>query len=701
MTGPSGVPERPANQDRPLPSRRDFLAGSLGVGAAFTVLPRGFSARRTAGPPGGARADVQSPFIQPWVARHDLTADQYQAEFRRLDKENYRLLDVCGYQAGEGARFAAIWEQRPGPEQFSLHAIPLAEYAGVFDGHKDDFQLVRLNGYNIAGNVFFAAIWDRRTGEAPKWWSEEYSDAKWWSRHDVPDSELRSVVDEREAKKYRLVDISAYPGQDFRGTRFAMIWELADGRHWGYISPRVREYYQQAFEKVVQQDYRPARVSAFLPGGAGQTAYYTAALEKSVKCAFVARHGIDTRMYQHEVEHAGRSYRPVFVGGFTADYGGGKNATPGFCPVWRRCEAGAVMPDLVDACMKKLEIPGLSVAFAHQGGLVYAQGFGTADKDTGEKVTDASLFRIASVTKTITSTAVMTLAETGQLSLADTVFGPRGLLGTTFGKQPYGTGIESITVQNLLEHTAGPGWSNQIPDPVYEHPEMNQAQLISWVLDQRPLNNAAGTGPGTEFAYSNFGYIVLGRIIERVTRRPYEEYVSRQILAPCGITGMRIAGNTRADRRPGEVAYYDQNKEDPYGSPITRKDAEGGWLGTATDLMRFVTRVDGFGAPPDILSSASIQTMTTPSTAKGANGYAKGWAVHPATQTWWHTGNLAGSSSVLVRTRHGFCWAALANTRRMDTTNRSDAAKNTEAALYKLLWDIHDQVDAWPEKQGL
>ncbi|MFI1768272.1 serine hydrolase [Streptomyces sp. NPDC020800] len=701
MTGPSGVPERPARHDRPLPSRRDFLTRSLGVGAAFAVLPRGFSARQSATLPGGARADVQSPFIQPWVARHDLTAEQYQAQFRRLDTENYRLLDVCGYQVGQEARFAAIWEQRAGPEQFTLHAIPLADYDKVFDEHKDDFQLVRLNGYNIAGNVFFAAIWDRGTGHAPKWWSDQHSDPPWWSRHDVPQSDLDSVVKDRETNGYRLVDISAYPGQDFRGTRFAMIWDLVDGRHWGWIAPRVREYYQQAYENVVQQDYRPARVSGFLPGGSGQTAYYTAALEKSVKCAFVARHGIDARMYQHEVEHAGRTYRPVFVGGFTADYGGGKNATSGFCPIWRRCEADAMVPDLVDACMKKMDIPGLSVAFAHQGGLVYAQGFGTADRDTGEKVTDASLFRIASVSKPITSAALMKLVEERRINLTDNVFGTRALLGTTFGKQPYGPGIEGITVQNLLEHTAGPGWSNRSPDPVYQHAEMNQTELISWVLDERPLNNSAGAGPGTEFQYSNFGYVVLGRIIEHVTGQPYEDYVRQQILAPCGITEMRIAGNTRADRRPGEVTYYDQNREDPYGSLITRKDAEGGWLATATDLMRFVTRVDGFAAPPDILSSASIQTMTTPSTANGANGYAKGWSVHPATQTWWHTGNLAGSSSVLARTRHGFCWAALANTRKMDIADRADTGKNTEAALCKLLWDIHDQVDAWPGKRDL
>ncbi|MFF2519854.1 serine hydrolase [Streptomyces sp. NPDC058086] len=670
--------------------------------AAFSAgLPQGRAfAPPSADLPGGASATLQSPVIQPWTARHNLTAGQYEEEAGRLKKEGYRLLDLCGYQVGAEARYAAIWEKRAGPEQLSNHAVRFDRYSDYFATNSGSFQLVRLNGYNIAGDVFFATIWESPTGSAPKWWSETHSAPKWWARHEVKQSELQAVFDDRDTAGYRLVDISAYPGPGFLGTQFAMVWELAGEQHWGWIPPRVREYYQRDFEKVIAQGYRPARVSAFLPGGSGQTAYYTAALEKSVKCPFYARHGISSGMYQHEVEHQGRSYRPIFVGGFTADYGGGRKATPGFSPIWRRCEADSMVPHLTEAYMKKFDVPGLSLAFAQQGLLLYAGGFGLADKETGERVTTSSLFRIASLTKGITSTAILRLIEQGRIRMTDTVFGTRGILRTTYGTQPYGPGVESITVQNLLEHTAGPGWSNASPDPVTQQPGLDQAQLISWVLDNRPLNNAGGT-PGVEWKYSNFGYVVLGRIIERVTGRSYEAHIRQDVLAPCGITSMFLAGNTRADRRAGEVTYYDQAGEDPYGMQLTRKDAEGGWLATPVDLMRFVTRVDGFPEKPDILNSASITTMTTPSTAKGANGYAKGWATDSATETWWHIGLLPGTSSVVARTKHGICWAAVVNTRKWDTGDKANADKNADAGLYKLMWDIHDQVDAWPGKQDL
>ncbi|NBM17485.1 serine hydrolase [Streptomyces sp. GC420] len=627
--------------------------------------------------------------ILPWVVKHDMTKAQYEVEFDRLsNRGGYALKDICGYQIGDQAHYAAIWEQRAGPEWWSLHAIPYGRYRDeYFNRTAMGFRPVRLNGYNVAGQVFFATIWEKRSGPEV------------WSRHEIPESELRAQFDEREKAGYRLVDISGYSAPDFRGAQFAMIMEKAtDGRHWGWISPRVREEYQKAFEKVLVEGYRPVRVSGFLHSGA-QPPYYTAVLEKNAACHVEARHGITSRMHQHEVEHLNRTNRQIFVGGFTSHYGGGRDATPGFCPVWRRCEDGVIIPHLVDVFMKKFDVPGLSLAIAHQGGLVYAQGFGLADKDTGEKVTPSSLFRIASVSKPITAVAIMRLMGEGRLQLSDAVFGAAGILGTTHGRQPYGAGVESVTIQNLLEHTAGPGWSNERPDPMYEHPELNQEDLISWVLNERPLNNADGVG--AEYKYSNFGYCLLGRVIETITGQRYDAYVRQNILAACGVTGMHLAGNTRADRRAGEVTYYDQNGGDPYGIPVTRMDAHGGWLGNAVDLMRFAVRVDGFGSEPDILNSASIRVMTTPSTAKNANGYAKGWHVNSATGTWIHLGMLEGTTAVLARTRHGMCWAALMNTRKSDSGDRGSLDKNTDVGIDKLMWDIHDQVDVWRDMQDL
>jgi CubicO group peptidase (beta-lactamase class C family) len=688
-----------AHRDPPSTlDRRAFLIGMLGAASALAGIVAGIpsgsraayaATAATGGSPAPNGIVPLATVINPWTARHDLTEAAYRAEFDKLVKSGgHRLVDLCGYQVGNAARYAAIWEKPPGdhPAQWSRHEVAAKDYPAVFEERRSlGYRPVRLNGYNLAGAVLYATIWEKRDGP------------DWWTNHDIPDAELRTEFDRLDREGYRLVDVSGFPGPSFTSARFAAIWEKAEGRHWGWIPPRVTEHYQADFKKAVAQGYHPVRVSGFLYSG-NNPAYFTAVLEKSDDRLFVARHGISAAAYQHEVDHQKMSYRPVSVGAFTGDYGGGTNGSPRFSPVWERRDAGPTIPPLVDAFMRNFGVPGLSLAVAEQGGLVYAQGFGVADRDSGEKVTTSSLFRIASLSKPITAVAVMKLSEEGKLRLSDTVFGAEGILGTTYGTQPYGTGVEAVTVQHLLEHASG-GWSNQAPDPMYASPELAHPALISQVLDTRPLENA----PGDRYAYSNFGYCLLGRVIERVSGQTYEAYVGQHVLGPCGITTMWLAGNGRAERRPGEVTYYDQDRGDPYGIPVSRMDAHGGWLGTPTDLLRFAVRIDGLATPPDLLSAASIGTMTTKSTAardKKDGDYAKGWVVNDG-GTWWHTGLLEGSTSVLVRTAAGYCWTAVINTRKTDPAAPDDRTKSALPALDRLMWDIFERVDAWPARQPL
>jgi CubicO group peptidase (beta-lactamase class C family) len=135
------------------------------------------------------------------------------------------------------------------------------------------------------------------------------------------------------------------------------------------------------------------------------------------------------------------------------------------------------------AFMKKHNVPGLSVAIARKGRLVYADGYGLADKDRDEKVTPNHLFRIASVTKPITSATLFSLIEAGKLRLSDKIFGPGAVLGTAYGEPPYQPQIEELTIEHLLTHTAG-GWQNDGRDPMFSHPGMDPFRRppVSWRL---------------------------------------------------------------------------------------------------------------------------------------------------------------------------------------------------------------------------
>jgi CubicO group peptidase (beta-lactamase class C family) len=338
----------------------------------------------------------------------------------------------------------------------------------------------------------------------------------------------------------------------------------------------------------------------------------------------------------------------------------------------------AAMASLADAFMQQYGVPGLSVTIGHSGNLVYQDAFGHADRERGEALNPTHLFRIASVSKTITSATIFSLIEQGRLRLTDKLFGPDAILGTDYGRAPFQPQVDQITLEHLLTHTAG-GWSNQSADPMFSNPGMNHAQLIEWTLRNRPLDHP----PGTSYAYSNFGYCVLGRVIEKITKDAYARYVGSAVLRRCGVLGMEIAGNTLAERRPGEVKHYGQG-DNPYGMNVARMDSHGGWIARPADLVQFFMHVDGFAAPPNILKPETIRVMTTASAANA--GYAKGWAVNKV-DNWWHNGSLPGTSTIAVRTHSGFCWAAFANTRRPNSALDGD--------LDRLVWKMVGQVKTW------
>jgi len=336
---------------------------------------------------------------------------------------------------------------------------------------------------------------------------------------------------------------------------------------------------------------------------------------------------------------------------------------------------------LAIAFLEKYDAPGLSVAFAKDGRIVYSGAFGLADSDHDTPLTARHRFRVASVSKPITSVTIMRLLEEGKLSLADRVFGTGGILGRTFGAQPYGAHVEEITLEHLLTHTAG-GWGNggPDPDPMFSNRRMNHSELISWTLDTIPIRNK----PGEKFAYSNFGYCVLGRVIEKLTGVSYADAVRAKVLHPCGINSMEIAGDRLEDRKPMEVVYSGQEGEDPYRMKVARMDAHGGWIATASDLVRFLLRVDGYPTVPDILKPETVTVMSTTSAAN--IGYAKGWMVNKQDNRW-HNGSLPGTATVIVRTSGGLCWAGLTNTRRP----RSKIDLDLDRLMWKMLGEMKNE----------
>ncbi|NJM15920.1 MAG: beta-lactamase family protein, partial [Bacteroidales bacterium] len=310
------------------------------------------------------------------------------------------------------------------------------------------------------------------------------------------------------------------------------------------------------------------------------------------------------------------------------------------------------------------DIKGLSVAISDGGRLIYARGFGYADAEKQEEVEPRHMFRIASVSKLITASAILKLVEEGRVNLQNRVFGPGSILARYDTSKITDPRALTITIDNLLKHTSG--LYNKKGDVMFmtlsvaralrKQAPANMDMLVEFALSQ-PLDNA----PGAEYDYSNLGYSILGEVIEQASGMPYEEFVHFYLLEPLGITSMKVGKSYLKDRDRDEVKYYEFNRDikvQAYdgsghlvsqvygGNPIELLAASGGWLASPAELMKFILAIDGDPATPDILAQQSIAYMTTP---YGKDNKLVGWKACDGHGTMWRTGTLTGASALVMK----------------------------------------------------
>ncbi|XP_071107810.1 uncharacterized protein [Haliotis cracherodii] len=261
--------------------------------------------------------------------------------------------------------------------------------------------------------------------------------------------------------------------------------------------------------------------------------------------------------------------------------------------------------DVISEFMKDQGIPGLALTVSYHGNVIYTQGYGMAG--VNRPVTSSSRFRIASMSKPLTAIGVMRLVEQGQLTLEDKVFGPKGIL-TEFKPSAKGDKrVLQITVRHLLRHSAG--WDrDQAGDPVFFNLDAIDAKhgVVSPISDQFNvklvkfmMTRKLQFAPGKRHAYSNFGFLVLGLVLEKITQMKYETFM-REIFLKMGLPRLRVGFTKRILCDTEEVEYF--NNREPtvlkslfaneghvlpqYGSfSMENTGAYGGWVASVADVL--------------------------------------------------------------------------------------------------------------------
>lgn len=302
-------------------------------------------------------------------------------------------------------------------------------------------------------------------------------------------------------------------------------------------------------------------------------------------------------------------------------------------------ELESVRDRLADAIVAQ-GLPSMAVAVAREGGIIWAEGFGWADRARRMRSTAHTPYSLASITKPITSTALMLLVEQGKVDLDAPV---EDYLGGCRLNARAGSAQEA-TVRRIAEHTAGLPLHYQFfyEDEPFSRPHMAETMRRYGTLV---------SPPGERVNYSNLGYGILDHLIARASGMSYAEFLRREIFVPFGMTRSSVdpdpaLTDVTATRYGGDgVPYPFYDFDHPGGSAV---------FASAHDLLRFAMASMGTPLPDQraVLKDDSIEEMQRPSaSSKPSFQYGMGWGSiedEAGYLTRGHTGAMGGVSTVVT-----------------------------------------------------
>jgi CubicO group peptidase (beta-lactamase class C family) len=286
--------------------------------------------------------------------------------------------------------------------------------------------------------------------------------------------------------------------------------------------------------------------------------------------------------------------------------------------------------------MEKQHIPGLALLVSRKGVPLREEGFGLASLELNVPVTPETIFQSGSIGKQFTATAVMLLVEEGKIGLSDPLL-------KYFADGP--SWWSEVTIRELLSHTAG---FTDYPKEFDLRKDYNEEELLKMVESIPPAYP-----PGTNWKYSNLGYVTLGILIHRVSGQYFGDFLQERIFRPLGMSTTRIV--SEADIIPNRAAGYrlenEQIKNQEWVAPSSNSTADGSLYFTILDLAKW----DAALYTEKVLKESGKQEMWTVTTLNDGKpnraGYGFAWFVesrngHRIVE---HDGRWQGFSAVISR----------------------------------------------------
>jgi CubicO group peptidase (beta-lactamase class C family)/tetratricopeptide (TPR) repeat protein len=499
-------------------------------------------------------------------------------------------------------RFAALafhdpegqpWEYRIDPDRNS--------WSRTFEALRTICQPVCLTCYPRVGATVFVSLW-RRTSGSRAWYVRSAENREAIERH----------MQEEADGGWGLKELLGLPEG---GTiQFAAIGGLKS-TDWWYLAPWDHDAAGTLVRDATWQMSRglcPLSLTSYPDGGRSRFAMVltrnNAATQPILLMDLSAR---SFACFDAHFRPAG--FRPRYLTPYRTP-----EAWRGYMAGWDRSElpeAGEAVPALTAIetvladWLRERGMQGGTLAVAKEGRVLLARSFGWADRYATRPIAPGDPMRLASLSKIFTAAAINKLIAAGKLRSDDSVIDVLDL------KPPKGRTMDArwkrITIEHLITHRGG--WEMDVAaEP------MNRTHEIAAALGRPAPATAADIvqymageplqfEPGSKEVYSNFGYCVLGRVIEKVSGQSYFDYVRTAVLTPLGIRDIALGRSLPKDRNPREPEYiHPFRSRDIFSSDSTAtvsvpdgglcleaEDSLGGLIGTAADVARFFSHHGG------------------------------------------------------------------------------------------------------------
>jgi CubicO group peptidase (beta-lactamase class C family) len=646
-----------------------------------------------------AAAAAVAPATAQIVAYHDQDGAQHQLHYNQLSNQGYRMIALSIYGTAQVPLYAAVWVQRAGPAYAACHGVDGAGYQSFVDtwwplGYRP--RIVSASG--TFANARFAAVF-------------ELTNAPGSANHGLTEQQYQ---DARSAAALLGQDVTAV---DIYGAandpRYVVAFGPVNAGQAEVVSGNV-DSYQEHFDALGAGHARPALV------GFNDSNRFVSLWQSNDVGDWVAHHDMTSADYQNLANQYWPARYPISVQG--SGSGAGARFAAVFAPtdlpltpVWTT--TGQAVPALgafdtwAQNWMAANETRAASLAVVRDGRLVLARGYTRAP--AGYPITQpTSLFEIASCTKPLTSIVMHQHFEDPQANLLP----DQGMLGFFAPLAAADPACAQITLHSLLTHQGG--WDRNVsPDPMVgldatiagaltQSMPIGKQLITSYMVGTQQLDFT----PNNDSQYSNFGFSLLGQVLER--RNPglsYEQIVNQRLFAPLGITRPRMARSTLAGLHPGEVTYHPYvpmlrrsvlSDEQPWvagqygGLNKENMDSHGGWVMAAPDFAKVLAAFD-LGASNPVLGEQATEDMWT--VEPGYGSLMRGWfrknvsdGMGGQVAMSHHNGRLFGTVSFVARRADGLSFVFLTNGDRNNLFGDVHGEQLSNLANGITAWPSHD-----------